>query len=152
MARNVFYSFHFDNDFSRTHQVRNMNAFTQNSHPKANEWESLKRTGKEAVRRWIDASLKGTSCTVVLIGSETASRPWVIEEICRSWDAKKGVVGVYIHGLKDLNGNTDNKGLNPFEQVHFHHEGRKIVLSEILADYDPPGWDSKAVYKDIGDN
>ncbi|MBR9766708.1 MAG: TIR domain-containing protein, partial [Rhodobacteraceae bacterium] len=46
----------------------------------------------------------------VLIGSETASRQWVRYEIRKAWKERKGVLGIQIHGLKDLNGNTSTKG------------------------------------------
>ena len=50
------------------------------------------------------------SCVVVLIGSETASRKWVQYEIEQGWKRGKGVVGIYIHNLKDRFGCQDDKG------------------------------------------
>ncbi|UAN56213.1 TIR domain-containing protein [Serratia sp. JSRIV004] len=41
----------------------------------ANEWEEFKRKGDTAIERWIDDSLVGKSCVVVLVGSETATCP-----------------------------------------------------------------------------
>ena len=40
---------------------------------------------------------------MVLIGAETANRPWVKYEIEQSIARKNGLLGIYIHRLKDLN-------------------------------------------------
>lgn len=46
MARRVFFSFHFDNDFWRTQQVRNMNALEGGQVCTPNAWEEVKRKGR----------------------------------------------------------------------------------------------------------
>src|SRR3546814_5904094 len=94
MARRVFFSFHFANDFWRTQQVRNIGALEGQSLCTANAWEEVKRKGKASIEKWIDDNMYGKSCVVVLVGSETANRPWVIREIVKGWDAGKGVVGI----------------------------------------------------------
>ncbi|MGC9124452.1 MAG: hypothetical protein ACP5IB_10365, partial [Thermoplasmata archaeon] len=38
-------------------------------------------------------------------------------EIIKSFDIGNGLLGVYIHNIKDQNGKTDVKGQNPFEYV-----------------------------------
>ena len=57
------------------------------------------------------------SCVVVLIGSETANRPWVKYEIEKAWREGKALVGIYIHNLKDPIYGTCNQGNNPFSQI-----------------------------------
>ena len=42
--------------------------------------EEVKRKGKASIEKWIDDNMYGKSCVVVLVGSETANRPWVIRE------------------------------------------------------------------------
>ena len=37
-----------------------------------NDWEQIKRGGDKAIQNWIDAQLKGKSCTIVLISARTA--------------------------------------------------------------------------------
>jgi hypothetical protein len=49
-------------------------------------------------------NLNGRTCLVVLIGSLTARRKWVKYEIEQAWNAGPGVVGIYIHNLKDGKG------------------------------------------------
>ncbi len=56
MARRVFFSFHYDRDIRRVVQVRNSWVVragneTQPFMDKA-EWESIKRTGKQAIEKW----------------------------------------------------------------------------------------------------
>ena len=74
MARKVFYSFHFKNDFWRTQQVRNINALEGQKLATANDWEQVKQRGDNAVKQWIAKQMEGKSCVVVLVGESTSSR------------------------------------------------------------------------------
>jgi hypothetical protein len=49
----------------------------------------------------------------VLIGAETASRPYVKYEIEQSIARGNGLLGIRIHQIKDKDGKTDNAGTNP---------------------------------------
>lgn len=150
MARRVFFSFHFGNDFFRTQQVRNMNSFEGQTLCTPNAWEDVKREGTAAIEKWIDANLVGKSCVVVLVGAETADRPWVIKEIVKGWDAGKGVVGIRINRLLDTSSSSSVAGSNPFDKVKYGPTGAK--LSSIVPLHTPAGSDSKAVYASIKDN
>ena len=97
--RQVFYSFHYDNDVFRVQQIRNIGALEDNKPVSANEWESVKRGGEASIKKWIDDNLRYKSCVVVLVGEETANRKWVRYEIEKAWELGKGLVGVYIHNL-----------------------------------------------------
>lgn len=110
MARSVFYSFHYQNDISRVMIVRNrwvtyggqiISGVIDHA-----EFEKIKRSGEEPIKRWINEQLKGTSATIVLIGKETLNRPYVQYEICQSINKGNAIIGVYINNLKDLLGNT----------------------------------------------
>jgi hypothetical protein len=147
MARRVFFSFHFANDFWRTQQVRNIGALEGQTLCAANAWEEVKRKGKASIEEWIDDNMYGKSCVVVLVGSETASRPWVIREIVKGWDAGKGVVGIRINKLLGHDGNSCAAGSNPFDEVGYGNTGKK--LSSIAKLVTPSGTDSKAVYDSI---
>ena len=59
MARRVFYSFHFANDFWRTQQVRNMNILEGQALCSPNDWEEVKRKGNASIEKWIDDQLYG---------------------------------------------------------------------------------------------
>src|SRR2546427_6326187 len=97
MARKVLFSFHFKADAWRASQVRNMGVVEGNSPVSDNDWESIKRGGSQRIEKWIDSQLKGRSCTVVLVGANTAGRRWINYEIGESWDTGKGVLGICIH-------------------------------------------------------
>lgn len=105
MARRVFFSFHYDNDITRSMTVRN-SWVTQGKEAagfidKA-AFEQIKRQGDDAVHRWIDKQLEGTTVTVVLIGTETLNRPFVQYEICKSLQRGNAVIGVHINGIRDM--------------------------------------------------
>jgi hypothetical protein len=96
--------------------------------------------------------MKGTSCLVLLIGAHTAGRPWVEYEIKKAWEDRKGVVGIYIHNLKDLNEKQSPKGRNPFDTFSTGDGTSKKSFSTIVKAYDPPSSDSQKVYKWISDH
>ena len=50
--------------------------------------------------------MKGTSATIVLIGADTLNRPYVQYEISKSIEKGNALIGVYIHRINDLSGNT----------------------------------------------
>jgi hypothetical protein len=113
-----------------------------------NKWEEIKEEGPAAVKRWIDNQMKGKSIVVVLIGAKTSQRKYVKYEIEKGWNDGKGVLGVYIHNLKNLAGEQSSKGSNPFSS--FTVNG--TTLSSIVKAYDPPYTTSKRVYEHIDDN
>lgn len=116
MAHRTFFSFHYERDVQRASVVRNSSQLKSSISPEwieASIWESAKTRGDAAVRKLIDDALIGTSVTAVLIGSQTASRRWVKYEIDKSIERGNGLLGIYIHGIKDFAGNTDYKGTNP---------------------------------------
>lgn len=150
MARKVFYSFHYLPDGWRASQVRNIGTVEGNKPASDNDWETVKKGGDSAIQKWIDDQLDGRSCTVVLIGSDTAGRKWINYEIEKSWNNKKGLLGIYIHNLKDSAGEKSTKGSNPFEGYTVGED--KSLLSSIVKTYNPPFTDSKDVYNHISDN
>ena len=140
MARRVFFSFHFDRDILRVGQIRNSGIVlapgdTSSGFTDSASWESVKKQGDAAVKRWIDNELNGTSVTVVLIGSETANRDWINYEIIESVKRKNGLLGVYIHNVKDLNLRTDVQGANPFDYIKWNN-GQGAPLSGTYPTYD----------------
>lgn len=150
MARRVFFSFHYNPDNWRASQVRNAGVVEGNAPVADNDWETITRGGDAAIKRWIGGQLDGKSCEVVLIGSATAGRKWIKYEIEKAWNDRKGVLGVYIHNLKDRSGNQSTKGRNPFDDFTMNRDGQK--LSSIVKAYDPPYTTSTDVYDHIKTN
>jgi len=68
----------------------------------------------------------------VLIGAETSERTYVGYEITQSHKKGNGLLGIYIHNMKDVNSRTDTRGTNPFSKWQIDKDGRKVLLSEIL--------------------
>jgi hypothetical protein len=148
MLRRVFFSFHFDGDCQRAAQVRNIGSLDGNSPMRGNDWEALKSRGDSAVENWIAEQLTGRSCTIVLVGAGTANRKWINHEIVETWNERKGIVGVRIHGLKNLAGFTAPRGGNPFSFQSL--TSSRIPLSSVVKLYDPTVTsNSKATYDTI---
>jgi hypothetical protein len=148
MARKCFYSFHYQPDNWRAAKVRNMGAIEGNQSVSDNDWEAVKKGGDSAIEKWINDQLYGRSCTVVLIGSGTAGRKWINYEIKKTWDDKKGLVGVYVHNLTDRDENQSSMGSNPFLEFSVGDKS----LASIVKTYDPPYSVSKNVYNYISAN
>lgn len=143
MARRVFFSFHYKPDNWRASTVRGIGAVEGERPVSDNDWETVTRGGDEAIKRWIDGQMIGKSCAVVLIGAQTAGRKWINYEIGRAWDLGKGVVGIHVHNLLDVDRRPSAKGASPFSSTN---------LSNIVRAYDPAGYDSKQVYDTISSN
>src|SRR5699024_6202493 len=76
-------------------------------------WESVRRRGAAAIADWIDEQMKYKKAVIVLVGQETASRPWVQYEVKKAWADKRPLLGIAIHGLSSF-GSVDAAGPNPF--------------------------------------
>lgn len=116
MARRAFFSFHFERDIWRTNQVRNCNVVHGPEiagYFDHSEYEEAKRGGYDTIRRMIDKHLQYTTVTVVLIGAETASRPWVQYEIEQSIARRNGLVGIRIHDIPNAGRMVDYPGPLP---------------------------------------
>ncbi|MCX6732896.1 MAG: TIR domain-containing protein [Candidatus Roizmanbacteria bacterium] len=121
MARKVFFSFHFERDIWRVGQVRN-SWLTKPDRNSAGFWdkakyEEVKKKGVNAIKKWIDDSIYGTSVTVVLIGKETSTREWVKYEIQKSYREGNGILGIHIHNIRNVLGQTDTKGSTTFGKI-----------------------------------
>lgn len=135
MARRVFFSFEYG-DVSRAMVVRN-SWVTQGREAAgfidAAAFEDLERQGDAAVKKWIDGQLEGTSVTIVLVGEETCDSRWVKYEIRESIERGKGLLGIDISKIKDLERNTSERcGRIP--------EGYKFYL-----------WNNDGGYENMGD-
>lgn len=111
MARRVFFSFEYS-DVSRAMVVRNSwvcQGKEAAGFVDAADFEALQRQGDDAVMAWIDKQLKGTSVTVVLVGSKTCSSRWVKYEIKKSIEIGNGLLGIDISKIRDLSGNTTDR-------------------------------------------
>ncbi len=148
MTRKVFYSFHYKPDNWRASQVRNMGVVEGNVPCSDNGWEAVTRRGDAAIEKWIADEMSGRSCTIVLVGEETARRKWIDYEIKESWRAGKGVFGIRIHNLLDRHSTQCSPGASPF--AHLTLDGHPF--SSIVKLYNPPYSSSKNVYEYIKEN
>jgi len=129
----------------RVQQIRNIGALEDNKPVSVNEWEQVRKNGPTAIEKWIDDNMKYRSCVVVLVGEDTANRPWVKHEIKKAWKDGKGLIGIYIHNIKCPRNGTSRQGKNPFEQFTINGN----TLSSIVTCYNPSSYDA---YNDIKNN
>ena len=119
MARRAFFTFNYGRDIWRVNIVRNAwkvaGVNEIGGWYDASIWEDAKSKGDAAIKRLINEGMKGSSVDVVLIGAETAGRKYVDYEIARARELGKGIVGLRIHGLKNVTGKTDPAGRNPLD-------------------------------------
>ena len=151
MARSTFFSFHYKNDVWRANTVRN-SWVTKPDRDAAGfidsaAFEKREKDGEEAVKKWIDAQLGGTSVTVVLIGTETSERQYVKYELQKSYARGNGLLGIYIHNIKDQKGNTSTKGSNQFGEIGKKPNGSPAYFS---VDYKTYDWVNDNGYENLG--
>lgn len=147
MARQSFFSFRYKKDNWRASIVRN--SWVTQDRTAAGffdtaDWEEVKKKSDSAIETWIDGQLKGTSVTVVLIGSDTAGKKWINYEITASHKKGNGMLGIYVHNIKDSNSNTTTKGRNPFDEWKFEKAGAVVT-------YPVYDWVADDGYKNMGD-
>lgn len=140
--RTVYFGFHFQRDYWRVGQIRHswINGRDKFATPflDAADWEEVKRQGKQNIENWIQDQLQGSSVTVILIGNETSTRDWVNYEIVESHNRGNGLLGIYIHNMRDQRGYIDIQGANPFAN-HFYTNTdgiKRTYLSSIYPTYD----------------
>lgn len=120
MARSIFFSFHYEDVSSfRANVVRNswLTMGSDANFIDKSAWEDAQRKGDATLRKLIDEWLKGTSVTVVLVGTETYSRRWVKYEIIRSFVEGKGILPIYINRIYSRNEGIKAKGKNPLDRL-----------------------------------
>jgi hypothetical protein len=151
MARRTFFSFHYENDVWRANIVRNSWVTKQDREAAgfvdAADFEEVKKGGDAAIKRWIDNQLIGTSVTVVLIGADTSNRPYVRYEIQKSYERGNGLLGIYIHQVKDRNGYTSASGNNVFGEIGKNSFGNPVYFG---VDYPCYDWVNNDGYSNLG--
>lgn len=145
MAKSVFYSFHYARDVHRVQLIRNINALEGQPLLNAQGWEQVRRQGERAIQDWIHKEIAYKKAVIVLVGYETANRPWVEYEINKAWADRKPLLGVRIHGLSSM-GTVDSAGRSPFNPA----AGIPLFDPTVVS------WggqiDSKATYANLVDN
>lgn len=133
-SRRTFFSFHYQNDVTRAHVVRNSWVTKEDREEAgffdASIFESKKRAGEDTLRKFITEGLNGTTVTCILIGSETALRPWVRYEIVRSFQCSNGIFGIRIHNIKNFEKQAGIAGENPFDHLAYNVVDGRVYWQE----------------------
>ena len=86
------------------------------------------------MKQLIKKGLKGTSVTVVLVGTDTYSRRWVKYEVVKSFVEGKGILPIYINRIPSKNEGIKAKGANPLERlvVSVSDDCKRLVFYELV--------------------
>ncbi|MBA7585541.1 hypothetical protein ES708_27525 [subsurface metagenome] len=84
----------------------------------------------------------------MLIGTKTSNRDYVKYELEQSWKNGNGILGIYIHQMKDKYGKTDTKGDNSFGSIFTSLYDDKKYFFERFPTYD---WLDDDGYNKLGD-
>jgi len=135
MPRRTFFSFHYKPDVWRAWNVRNSwvvkpedeidRGFFDSS-----VFEASQKNGDDSLKSFLREGVDNTSVTCVLAGNDTWSRRWVRYEIARSVIKGNGLLTVYIHGVKNKDGQFAVKGANPLAQIGVYKADSGIFLAE----------------------
>lgn len=108
ITKNVFVSHHHKDDrlidsltsllSRKDYSIRNSSIRTN---PDNQERFSSGQVPESTIRRLLRMKMRWASTVIVIIGKETASRPWVNWEIEEAFSQGKTIVGVYENGLKE---------------------------------------------------
>ena len=134
MARRTFFSFHYQNDSWRVWNVRN--SWVANGTREAYGFfdgsviEKKKRESDDSLKRFLREGLDNTSVTCILAGQCTHQRSWVRYEIAQSMVKGHGLLSVFIHQLKDKDGYTSKKGINPLDEMGVYLANGSYYLAE----------------------
>lgn len=121
-VRHTFFSFHYLPDNQRA-QVVKQSWVTKPDRAAAGFFDSSafesKKRPDDVLKGFLNEQLKGTSVTCVLIGEETALRPWVRYELVRSFYRGNGLFGVRVHGIRNFAQQIGKAGENPFDMLAY---------------------------------
>lgn len=113
--RHVYFSFHFA-DVWKVNQIRNsgvVGGARSAGFADRSLWEEAKAKNRRTLEKLIAEGLDGTSVTAVLIGRETATRPWVRYEIEQSVERGNALLGVHLHAVRGTDGKPTRRGRVP---------------------------------------
>lgn len=137
----AYLSVDYERDLHRAELVLQSGAVQFEPLLTAGEWALLRRD-ESKLERAIDHRMQPATSVVVLIGRETAMRPWVVYEVAKAWRESRPLVGMCVHGLGDELGRTDIWGANPFLEVGLPNG---CTVAHYAPTHCPPGRNPGAV-------
>lgn len=135
MARRTFFSFHYVSDVWRAWNVRNSWVVSPQDEIDrgffdSSVFEANQKEGDDSLKSFLREGVENTSITCVLAGTDTWKRRWVRYEIARSVLKGNGLLTVYIHDVKNRDGQVAAKGADPLAQMGVYNTNNGIFLAE----------------------
>ena len=136
MARRTFFSFHYRPDVSRAWVVKNSQIVKDREDAgflDSSAFEEAEKENPDSLKRFLRKEMEGSSVVCALVGAETATRPWVRFELLQAlWDGR-GLLGIRIHNIQDLNRKSAAFGANPFDVLGVYVAEKKMYLIERIS-------------------
>jgi len=135
LTRRTFFSFHYVPDVWRAWIVRNSWVVKPDEQDDSgffdsSVFEASKKKGDASLKAFLREGMDNTSVTCVLAGTDTWKRRWVRYEIARSVLKGNGLLTVYIHGVKNQQGEMTEKGSDPLANMGVYKTSSGIFLAE----------------------
>lgn len=134
----VFFTFDYENDFFRANVVRN--AWVSRYGQAEGFWEDdvcqkLKQNDESYIDPIISQTIEKSAATIVLIGTKTSELNYVRYAICQSRLRGKGVVGIYIHNIKDESGKKAAIGSSRFGEIDKDENNESLFFWQLYPLY-----------------
>lgn len=113
MSKKIFFCFDYESDMDRALVVRDGWAAQGKSAAGFIDqaaYEQIKREGLSNVCNWMDQQIEDSAVSVVLIGSETLSLPYIQHAVLKSVEKGMPIIGVHVEQLKDNNSVPSARG------------------------------------------
>jgi hypothetical protein len=135
MARRTFFSYHYKPDVWRAWNVRNSWVVKPENQSSvgffdSSVFEASRKESANSLKQFLRKGLEGTSVTCVLAGAATFRRRWVRYEIARSVVKGNGLLTVFIHSVRNRDGEATAKGPDPLASMGVYKTNGQIFLCE----------------------
>ncbi|MDF3983072.1 TIR domain-containing protein [Luteibacter sp. PPL201] len=140
----AFLSYHFDCDHGRADVVRAMSLSTRP--PLAPDAWAMVADDEAAYRWWLDGALLDSDAFIVLVGTQTALRPRVLQKILHASELGVPLLGIRVHQMANGRYGASAPGFAPFSHVNLLDAAGRSFRHRLYAPDDESGAD---IGKDI---
>ncbi|MEM7467810.1 MAG: TIR domain-containing protein [Pseudomonadota bacterium] len=131
----IFVTFNDETDSARANHVRKQLLSTERylvaGYSPYTTWAKTKSGDSlENLRASFDRELKSASTSIVMVGEDSATNPWIRYAIERCYVLSKPLFALDISAIPDELGKACTADLNPLERFAVLEHGKKVYLSD----------------------
>lgn len=136
----LFIAYNDETDSARTNHVRKQllasGRFLVEGYSPFTSWSKTRNgSSLQDLKAEFDIQLNSASVTLVLIGGDAATNPWIRYAIERSYVGDKALFALDISQIPDEHGATTVPDLNPLERFAVVEDGQKLYLHRRYPSY-----------------